>query len=139
MSKKTDDFITGLQIAGGVILAGAAGRHASHLIDGRLEEARYNYGNYPGPPHDRERIGDYLLSLQKQAQKDFDACAALLDAWGSLPASVFEPAPAVDFTDWIVSGWSPESTTKSKTTPSKIDLKFPMRFLLKNQYMLKTL
>ena len=52
MSKKTDDFITGLQIAGGVILAGAAVRHASHLIDGRLEEARYNYGNYPGPPHD---------------------------------------------------------------------------------------
>ena len=105
MSKKTDDFITGLQIAGGVILAGAAVRHASHLIDGRLEEARYNYGNYPGPPHDRERIGDYLLSLQKQAQKDFDACAALLDARGSLPTSVFEPAPAVDFTDWMVSAW----------------------------------
>ncbi len=105
MSKKTDDFITGLQIVGGVILAGTAVRHASNLIDGRLEEARYNYGNYPGPPHDRERIGDYLLSLQKQAQKDFDACAALLDARGSLPASVFEPAPAVDFTDWMVSAW----------------------------------
>lgn len=105
MSRKTDDFITGLQIVGGVILAGAAVRHASNLIDGRLEEARYNYGNYPGPPHDRERIGDYLLSLQKQAQKDFDACAALLDARGSLPASVFEPAPAVDFTDWMVSAW----------------------------------